>query len=238
MTAPGSLLGGRVRHEQLPDGHRTGIEPVLLAASIPARAGQRVLEAGSGAGAALLCLAWRVPRISGLGVEREAALAALARENAEVNGFAGLSFAAQALEDWADVEKFDHAFANPPWHAPGTESPDRRREAARRARPGLFADWTQRLAAALRPRGTLTLVVAADHFTECLAALDAAGCGGLSVLPLWPKAGRAARLVLLRGIKGSRATDRLLPGLVLHAAQSGYTAEATAILREGAPLAF
>ena len=113
MTAPGSLLGGRVRHEQLPDGHRTGIEPVLLAASIPARAGQRVLEAGSGAGAALLCLAWRVPRISGLGVEREAALAALARENAEVNGFAGLSFAEQALEDWADVEKFDHAFANP-----------------------------------------------------------------------------------------------------------------------------
>ena len=65
----GSLLGGRVPYCQPAQGHRSGIEPVLLAASIPARAGARVLEGGSGAGAGLLCLAARVPDISGLGLE-------------------------------------------------------------------------------------------------------------------------------------------------------------------------
>ena len=65
----GHLLGGRVRYAQPRVGYRTGIEPVLLAAAVAARAGERVLEAGCGAGAGLLCLAARVPGITGLGVE-------------------------------------------------------------------------------------------------------------------------------------------------------------------------
>ena len=44
----GHLLDGRVRYAQPAKGFRSGIEPVLLAASIPARAGQRVLEGGTG----------------------------------------------------------------------------------------------------------------------------------------------------------------------------------------------
>ena len=75
------LLDGRVRHDQPAAGHRTGIEPVLLAASIPARAGARVLEGGAGSGAALLCLAHRVPGIIGLGLEIDPALAAIASAN-------------------------------------------------------------------------------------------------------------------------------------------------------------
>src|SRR5277367_7136876 len=77
----GHLLGGRVRYAQPRDGFRSGIEPVLLAAAVPARAGERVLEVGSGAGAALLCLAARVSGVVGLGLERDAALAALAADN-------------------------------------------------------------------------------------------------------------------------------------------------------------
>ena len=54
--------------------------------------------------------------------------------------------------------------------------------------------------------------------------------------PLWPKPGRAAKLVLLRGVKGGRGACRVLPGLVLHAPEGGYTAAAEAVLREGAAL--
>ena len=236
-ATPGTLLGGRVRHDQLARGHRTGIEPVLLAASIPARPGERVLEGGSGAGAALLCLAWRVPGLTGLGVEREAVLVALARANAAANGAAGLDFVAAELEGFRAAEPFDHAMANPPWHAPGTASPDAGREAARRAPAGLFGAWAAALAAPLRHRGTLTLVVSAGAMPACLAAMDRAGCGGLTVLPLWPRAGQPARLVLLRGVKGGRAPARLLPGLVLHAPEGGYTDAAEAILRGGAAVA-
>ena len=239
QTRAGTLLGGRVRHAQPVAGHRTGLEPVLLAASIPARAGQVVLEAGTGSGAGLLCLAARVPGVAGVGVERDEGMAGLARANVAANGFAGLEIVAADIAAWRGGARFDHAFANPPWHdAGGTLSPDRLRDAARRAAPGLFASWACRMAAALRPRGTLTFVLGAEHLAAGIGALVAAGCGGIAVFPLWPKAGRPARLVLLRGVRGGRGPARLLAGLVLHEVDGGFTAAAEAVLREGAALAF
>ena len=84
-TTAGGLLDGRVRYDQPVDGYRTGLEPVLLAAAVPARTGQRVLEAGTGAGAGLLCLAARVPGVMGVGIEADADMAALARCNLAAN---------------------------------------------------------------------------------------------------------------------------------------------------------
>jgi len=235
----GTLLGGRVRHDQPASGHRTGIEPVLLAAAIPARPGERALEGGSGVGTALLCLAHRVANIRGLGIERDAGLVRLAQSNAAANASSGLSFVVEDVGALRTGERFDHAFANPPWHAPaGTASPDAGRERAKRGAPGLLATWAQALAAPLRHHGTLTLVIAASVLPDGLAALARAGCGSAAVMPLWPKAQVAAKLTLIRGIKGGRGGCRLLPGLVLHEADGRYTEAATAILRDGAALAF
>ncbi|MDE2577133.1 MAG: SAM-dependent methyltransferase, partial [Rhodospirillales bacterium] len=64
------------------------------------------------------------------------------------------------------------------------------------------------------------------------------GCGSLAVLPLWPRPGRAAKLVLLRAVRGGRGPSEMLPGLVLHRADGGFTAEAEAVLRGGAALPF
>ncbi|MEL6264223.1 MAG: methyltransferase, partial [Pseudomonadota bacterium] len=55
------LLGGRVGLTQPRQGYRAATDPVLLAAAVPAAAGETVLELGIGAGAAVLCLAARVP---------------------------------------------------------------------------------------------------------------------------------------------------------------------------------
>lgn len=233
----GSLLGGRVRYAQLDDGHRTGIEPVLLAAAVPALPGERVVEAGSGAGAGLLCLAARVPGLWGLGVERDPVLCALAAGNAAVNGFAQLGFAAMDIAAWRADAPFDHALANPPWHAEdATASADARRDAAKRAGQGLLTLWVARLAAGLRHRGTLSLVLPTARLPEALAALAAAQCGAASVLPLWPKPGREARLILLRGIRNARGACRMLAGLTLHRPEGGFSDAAQAILRDGAPL--
>ena len=235
----GSLLGGRVHHAQPGDGHRTSLEPVLLAASIPARAGQRVVEGGCGAGAALLCLAARVKGVGGVGVERDPWMADLARGNVLANGFSGLEIVTGDLGAWRAEAPFDHAMANPPWHlADATASPDARRDAARRASPALFEVWARALAGAVRPRGSVSLILGADHLGGGVAALAAAGCGSLSVFPFWPKAGRPARLVLLRAVRGGRGPTRLLAGLVLHQADGGFRAEAEAVLRDGAGLDF
>jgi tRNA1(Val) A37 N6-methylase TrmN6 len=233
----GALLGGRVRHDQPERGHRTGIEPVLLAASIPARPGARVLEGGTGSGAALLCLAARVPDLTGIGIERDAVMVALARANLAANAMAGLAVLEADLGQDRPAGVFDHAFANPPWHdETGTPSPNALQEAARRAEPGLLARWAARLAAPLRARGTLTFVTSAAVLADCLAAFAAAGCGSPCVLPLWPRAGSPAKLVLLQGVKGGRGGCTVLAGLVLHAEGGGYTPAAEAVLRDGAAL--
>ena len=54
------LLDGRVTFLQPRHGYRVAIDPVLLAAAVPARSGDRILDLGSGTGAASLCLAARL----------------------------------------------------------------------------------------------------------------------------------------------------------------------------------
>ena len=55
-----AFLGGRLHLWQPVNGYRAGVDPVLLAASVNARAGQAVLELGCGGGTAMLCLGKRV----------------------------------------------------------------------------------------------------------------------------------------------------------------------------------
>jgi tRNA1(Val) A37 N6-methylase TrmN6 len=235
----GHLLAGRVRYAQPAGGFRSGIEPVLLAASLPARAGEIVLEGGSGAGATLLCLAARVPGVQGLGIEQDAALVALAELNVAANGLPGLRFLAGDIIAGPASGPFDHACANPPYHgASGTPSPDPVRRVAKRATADLFALWATALARPLRPRGTLTFILPAARLPEAMAAFAAAGCNPTCAVPLWPRPGAAAGLLILRGVKASRAPFRLLPGLVLHKPDGRFTDEAEAILRGGAPLEF
>ncbi len=243
MTAPGgTLLGGRVLHAQAAAGHRTGIEPVLLAAAIAARPGCRVLEGGTGSGAALLCLAARVPGIAGVGVERDAEQAALARHNIAANALTGLEIVTADLTAPGVLSghaPFDHAMANPPWHrSNGTASPDPRQDTARRAPDGLFGAWIAALARSLRDRGSLTLVTSAASAAECIAGLAAACCGSAAILPLWPKAGREAKLVLIQAVKAGRGPSRVLPGLVLHTDDGFYTPAAERILRHGEELSW
>ncbi len=233
-TSEGSLLGGRVGYRQLRAGHRTGFEPVLLAAAVAARPGQMVLEAGTGAGAALLCLAARIPGVVGVGVERDAALSALARDNFAANDFKGLvSVRADATSLPFPPDSFHHVLANPPWFdARGTKSPDPLRALAHQAGPGLLSEWVASLTAVLRPRGSVTLILPASGFATASAALGR-NCGGITLFPLWPGAGVPAKLVILAARKGVKTADCVRAGLVLHDAD-GITQAAQEILRDGA----
>ncbi len=232
----GTLLGGRVKYRQLEAGHRSGFEPVLLAAAVPAKAGDRVLEAGTGAGAGLLCLAARVPGILGTGLETDPALVDLANKNFRNNGLnAVVAVAGNAAAPPALMA--DHIFANPPWHDPaGTKSPDDGRALAHHASPGLLAGWVAGLAPRLVSGGSFTLILSVSELPAAIAAL-AQKHGAMTVFPLWPRAGQPAKWVIVSARKGAKSPARLLPGLVLHD-PDGITLEAQAVLRDGASLAF
>ncbi|MBU6450015.1 MAG: methyltransferase domain-containing protein [Rhodospirillales bacterium] len=235
-TSKGGLLGGRLTYRQFRTGHRSGFEPVLLAAMVPAKAGEIVMEAGTGAGAALLCLAARVPGVRGIGVERGEALAELAAQNFAENNFTDLSVVngnAAALPFAAQT--FQHVMANPPWFGvENTASPDAARALAHHAPQATLAAWVQELLRLLRDKGTITLALPAATYAEAVSHLRPA-CGGITLLPLWPRQGIKAKMILVQAHKASRAPDEVLPGLVLHD-ENGITPEAERLLRQGMPL--
>ena len=216
-------------------GYRTGIEPVLMAACVPAQAGQRVLELGTGAGAALLCLAARVPGLTGCGVERDAVMAGLARSNMAANG-AAFEVLHADVESLPAQGPFDHAMANPPWHDPAATRPAHARVAAAKQRgPGGLAPWIEALAAATRPGGTITLALPAILAHQAAELLSNAGWAAQTLLSLLPREGRPAKLVLLQA-RHSGGTLEIARTLVLHGDGPGYTPEAEAILRQGLTL--
>lgn len=237
------LLGGRVLLAQPAEGSlRAALDPVLLAAAVPAAPGERVLEAGCGTGAAFLCLAARVPGLTVAAVERDPVLAALAIANGAANGL-GPERLAVHVGDVRDTRLGDalgpcaHGFANPPWWPGGTPPPETRRRNATHADESTdLAAWARFLAAAILPGGTVTLVLPAARFDAGLAALGAAGCGAARLIPLWPRLGVPAKRVLLQARKDRRGPARVEPGLVVHGPGQGFSPEAEAVLRGAAAL--
>ncbi len=237
-VSAGTLLNGKISYLQPVQGFRTGIEPLLLAASVPARPGERVIEAGTGAGAGLLALGSRVAPLAGTGVECDPAMANIAATNFAANNFHQLHVACAEIESWRVDGTYDHAFSNPPWHRHNaTPSPEAGRRRAKMARPEMLETWVAVLASTLRHRGTLSLILPAALLCSGVVALEKSDCTEMWLLPLWPHAGEPAKLIILRGVRGGRGSSTVMPGLVLHAPGGGFTEEANGILRDGLGLA-
>lgn len=237
-TTEDSLLNGRLRLRQPKQGYRVAIDPVFLAAAVPARDGQMALDVGCGVGAAALCLVSRVPGCRVFGIELQAELAALARDNVQLNGLGGrvdvLTGSLLAPPPRLAPGSFHHVLSNPPYLPSGRAdaSPDAGKALCDVEGEADLDRWLRFCLAMLRPKGTLTLIHRADRLDDLLAAVHGK-VGAATVHPLWPKAGRPAKRILLRARKGVAGPLALVPGTVLHRDDGSFTAEAEAILRHG-----
>ena len=242
-TIRSGFLGGRLSLAQPRRGYRAGMDAALLAAACDAKAGQRVVEAGCGAGAALLSAAVRRPESIFVGIERDPDALVLCRDNIAANG---LSERVQALGGEVSrklsalgLEPFDAALANPPFFddPDAIRGPAPEREGAWIADGGLEA-WTRFLLKAVREGGTITLIHRADRLADILALLGK-GAGSFRIRPVQPFADEPAKRVLVRAVKTGKAPLALLPPFVLHDRSGGkHTEEADAILRGEAPISW
>ncbi len=255
-----SLLGGQVTLRQHAAGYRVAMDPVLLAASVPAAAGETVLDVGTGVGAAMLCLAMRVGGIKVTGVEVQRELAHLAAENIAENG----------LDERAEVmvgdlkrppprlvpRSFDHVMANPPYFEAGrvrASGKDEKATANIEGAGGLEA-WTAYCLSMARPGGTITMIHRTDRLAELLGLLGGKA-GYLVIFPLWPhqpfgedggaaasedtppdQPPIAAKRVIVRAVAGAKGPLRLAAGLVLHKPNGNHTKTADFVLRHGGAL--
>jgi tRNA1(Val) A37 N6-methylase TrmN6 len=222
-TTLDALMGGRVRVRQPKTGYRAGLDAALLAASVEARPGERVIEAGCGVGAALVQAAARWPQARFTGVERDPAALALARENVAANGASAEIVGGDVDAGFRSLalEPFDAAFCNPPFFDdPGAlRAPHPARAGAWMADGGLES-WTRFLLKAVREGGRITLIHRADRLADVLSLL-AAKAGSFRVRPVHPFADAPAKRVLVRAVKTGKAPLVLLPPLVLHRRKEG-----------------
>jgi tRNA1(Val) A37 N6-methylase TrmN6 len=233
-----SLLGGRIRLKQLEAGYRVAIDPVFLAAAVPAEPHQLVLDVGCGAGAAMLCLAARVPHTRLVGLEMQRDLVRLAGDNIILNGLEAR--ASVMIGDLLHPPPrlspgaFDHVMANPPFHRRGDAATGAAsgKSAATIEGDANLADWLRFSLAMVRSKGTVTFIHRADRIDALLAQI-AGRAGEVVVFPLWPGEGKAASRILVRARKQVAAPARLATGLVLHDADGRFSAGAEGVLREG-----
>jgi tRNA1(Val) A37 N6-methylase TrmN6 len=235
------LLGGRLRLRQPTSGYRVAIDPVFLAAAVPAGPRDAVLDVGCGVGAAALCLAARVSGCRVTGVELQRDLVRLAGDNVVLNELSAQISVMQGdllnLPPRLAPGAFDHVMANPPFLEAGsaTAPPDLGKATANVEGEANLAAWVRVALAMVRAKGSLTFIHRADRL-ETLLALLAGRAGEITLYPLWPGGGKPAKRVIVRARKQIASPTRLLAGMVLHEDDGRFTASADAVLRGAAGL--
>ncbi len=223
-TTEDAFLGGQLLLRQPKSGHRAGHDAILLAAATSARPGDRVVEFGAGVGAAGLALARRVGAIDLMLVEIDAQLTALARDNAVANAIPArivtldvTSPAEAFVAHGLSPDSVDVVLMNPPFNdgMRHRASPDKAREVAHMAVPGMLENWIHAARRILKSGGALTLIWRADGIAEVLTGLER-GFGSLAILPVHGDAAKPAIRVLVRAVKGGKAAALIHCGLMLN----------------------
>ncbi|MEO0342866.1 MAG: methyltransferase [Pseudomonadota bacterium] len=238
QTRSDSYLDGRVVAIQPAAGYRAGTDAVMLAACVAAKPDESVLELGAGAGIASLCLSWRLPNVQLTLVERDRVYIDLARLN--------LGEAARVVE--ADIlslptaittKTFDHVMMNPPFYRhKDTDAHPLKSTAHFEETP--LSEWIDAARRRLRPGGWLWAIHRAERLADFLTHMT--GFGDISILPIAARQGRAAKRILIGARKASSGPSRLISPFVMHDGNfhkddgDDYSANARAVLREGAPI--
>lgn len=232
-TTSDAFLGGKVTALQPATGYRAGVDAVLLAAAVPAKARERVLELGCGVGVASLCLSARVPDLDVTGVELQPDYADLAAQNGVNVRCADL----RALPDDIRNTQYHHVIANPPYFErdKGSAAPDAGRDVAMGGDTPL-ADWLDIAAKRLAPKGYFTLILRIERLPEVLSHLR---LGSIIVRPIAARLGQDPHLFLLQARHSGRAPFQLKSHLIMHdgtmhdADRENYTDMVGSILRNG-----
>lgn len=237
-----AFLGGKVHVLQPKHGFRSGIDAVLLAAAVPAKADETILELGCGVGVASLCLSARIRDLHLTGVEVQTDYAALAVQNVASNRAQGDIICADLrdLPTTLRQRQFNHVLMNPPYfdRGQGHRAADTGRDIALAGDTPL-ADWLDVGIKRLAPKGTLTIIQHITRLPEVISTTQNR-LGSVILRPISAHADARPGLFLLQAKHSGRSPFILSNPWVMHGADAAkgdiesYTPETKAILRNGA----
>lgn len=237
-TTIDKILNHQVVIEQPRDGYRMAVDTVLLAAAVPAKANDKVLDMGCGVGGAMLCLAYRVPGISALGVDIQGELIDICRKNIRANQMKADMQA--EVEDVTELKSadFDHVLMNPPYHdeARHGASDNKIKRIANTEKKGDLSLWIANAFISLKPNGMVTLIHRADRLNDILVHMKP--FGSIQILPILSKVGVAPKRIIVRGRKDGKNEVKSATPFILYKPAGGYSDAAEGVLRHARAIEF
>ena len=233
-----SFLDGGLKVCQSRYGYRFSVDAAILAFhAIPDKPDARILDLGTGCGIMPLVTALRYPDVHITGVEIQAELAALARNNVEENGF--LSRITIVEGDFLRLRSndigppVDMVITNPPYRRPhsGRVSPQNQRAVARHEIAVSLDGLIKTMRRFLSNGGRGWIIYPVERLAELMAGMQAYGLEPKFLKMIHPRIGLDAKRCLLEVVKGGRSGLIAGPPLVIYNADGGYSDDMRAILR-------
>ncbi len=227
-----SLFAGRLVCRQHRQGYRFSVDAVLLAHFITPKAGDTLLDMGSGCGIVSLLLAYRWSQLRLTALELQPGLAALCRHNVAANGYRDRIEVREGdfrrVGEVAAAGSFDRVVANPPFRpaAAGRLSVGGEQAVARHELAGGLAELVAAMAFVLRTRGRAALVYPASRAAVLLAALKSSGLEPKRLQVVYSYPGDQGRLVLVEAVKGGGEELAVLPPFNIYDRSGGDYSEA------------
>lgn len=235
-TTVDDFLGGLIKLRQPKIGYRATSDAVMVAAAVPAKEGETILDVGCASGIVGLCIGARVPNLSITGVEIQPELVELACQNAALNGQNLMVIEADISKKVPELHgiQFHHVVTNPPFY---TETPARQSRQVEMAYKQVvpLKKWIDFCLRHLRAKGTFTIIHRSESVPEILSLLNGR-LGGIRLIPIWPKPGVNPKRVIIQGIMNSKKPFEIHSGFVMHHHDDTRTDEAECIMREGVSL--
>lgn len=209
-------------------GHRSGVDAMILAASVPENFTGKLADLGAGAGAAGFAVAARLQKCEITLIERSDLMVQFARHSLNDQHNQHLSHRISVLE--ADVSltgkarhkaglqdnSFDYVIMNPPFNESHNRSTPYDLKAEAHVMPeGMFENWLRTASAIVRPGGGISIVARPSSLKGIIDACYKR-FGSLRILSIHPRPSAAAIRIIVQGIKGSRGSLSIEPPLILH----------------------
>lgn len=226
-----SLRGAGVVYVAQPrKGFRFTQDSILLADFCRIRPRDSVLEPGAGTGVISLLLAKKFPAARFVADEVEPIAYDLLRRNIETNSLSEriipLDRNVRHLNRSFAPSAFDVIVANPPYvkSGQGRTSPSPSRQTARQDRLAPLSVWLK-LQKTLKNGGRYFLVFPAPRTGELMALLQGKKLEPKRLRFVHPRLHKPASLVLIEAVKAAAFGLEVMPPLVVHGEDGGYSEE-------------